>query len=349
MEKIQVKHITNEKEEIKEIEIDKEYLKYNIKTITLRGEFKILYYNFNEIEFYQKRLEKPKIKIWIIRRNIKLNYCTKRLIEEGYKMNIQIEDKNVPFFDFILNENKIFYKNEEIKNNDLPDIILPRMGATIDYFGLSLIQQFELMGIKILNNYSSLEISKDKLKTYQILSSKKLNIPKTLLCKIPFESKDLLFKEFSLPLILKSISGSQGKGILKIDNINEIEDILSIINIKNNYIFQNFIKESSGKDIRIIVINNKVIGAMIRKNKGYKSNIHQGAIGYPIQISKELEEYSIHIAKAIGLVICGIDLLIGEDSYYVCEVNSSPGFEGFEKSVGVNIAKELLDYILSNQ
>jgi gamma-F420-2:alpha-L-glutamate ligase len=352
MTEIVVPHLTRNGTESGSVQLPTGYEHLKLDRVNLIGENKIVYYNSRDPVFYQKQIINPRCTVWIIRRNILLNYCTKRMIETGWEMNIQVEERNIPNFEVLLDHVDgpyLVYNGEKITKKELPDFILPRMGATIDYGGLSVIKQLEAMGATIINGYTGLLNTKDKLTCYQTLSASKLPFPKTLFAKFPLNPSLITQTFSSYPVIMKIVSGSQGKGVMIVQKEEQITDISDMIDKKNPIVFQEFVKKSTGKDIRVLVVGDSVVGGMMRKaSKGFKSNIHQGGTGTAVPISIELESMAVNAAKAVGLEICGIDFLIGEDNYYICEINSSPGFEGYERYVGANVAHVVLSY-LSNK
>lgn len=229
---------------------------------------------------------------------------------------------------------------------DLPDCIITRVGASVDYFGLAVIRQLEKMGGLILNPRSSIEISRDKLLTVQHLAAHGLPIPKTILAKFPMNI-DTIKKEFSYPVIIKKASGSQGKGIIKVDTHEQMTDLMEMIDVGKPLIFQEMIQASKGRDLRVFVIGGRVIGAMMRIASGnnFKANVHQGGSVKAVQVSSQVEWLVLETVKIIGLDIAGVDLLIDKDTYKICEVNSSPGFEGLEVALGIDIATCMFQYM----
>lgn len=216
---------------------------------------------------------------------------------------------------------------------------------------LALIRHFEKLGVFVLNTADAIAKAKDKLHTLQILASRNLPIPKTLLAKFPI-NQQILEKEFTYPFVMKKISGSLGKGVLLIKTPQQLEDILGLLedqinNLQPNLIFQEFIKHSQGRDLRVIVIGGKVIGVMQRKAKAgdFRANFNAGGSVSNFKITPEIEWLAIEAANALGLGIAGVDLLFDTDSYKICEVNSSPQFEGFEQATGINIPQKIFEFI----
>ena len=330
-----------------EIKIPKKYEKYNLE-VSLRSESKIIFYNAKDEEFYTKRkIEKPKQILWLIRKLEPINYITKRLKETSFEMNIELDWKCSKYFDLIsdpIDGIILHYKGKKIEKKDFPSSVIPRFGSTLDKHAISILKHLKNSGSIIINDWKSLETSSDKFSCYQIWSSKKLPIPRTLLLKFPINLK-FIENQFNYPLILKKSTGSQGKGIMKIKSQEELIDVSELIDSSSNLLVQEFISTSSGRDIRILIIAGKVVGSMMRcAISGYKSNFHQGGYVKKVEINEELSNLAIKVAELIGLEICGVDFLFGKNGYQICEINSSPGFEGFELSTGINVARLILEH-----
>lgn len=179
----------------------------------------------------------------------------------------------------------------------------------------------------------------------QHLAAHGLPIPYTLLAKFPLDL-EVIEKHFEYPVIVKKASGSQGKGIMKIDCHDQLEDIVDMLDTKDPLIFQEFIEHSKGRDLRVFVAGGKVISAMMRiASKGFKANVHQGGTVKSVKINPMVEWLVLEVVRLIGLDIAGVDLLIDKSTYKVCEVNSSPGFEGLERATGINVAAQIMDYV----
>jgi len=238
---------------------------------------------------------------------------------------------------------------QKITENELPDAVIPRFGAKIDYFSLLVLKQLQKMEIPLINEVESLEIARDKLVTLQTLAEAKIPIPKSLFAKIPLnlETINQVF-DGNYPLILKKASGSQGKGVLLIQNEDNLKDIVEMVDTSHPLIIQEFIAKSIGRDIRVIVIGGKAIGGMMRvAKKGFKSNFHQGGYVKPVKLNKDIEWLACEVARLAKLQVAGIDILLDKHTYRICEVNSSPGFQGFELGTGVDVAKSILNHLIS--
>jgi gamma-F420-2:alpha-L-glutamate ligase len=359
MEKISVPHKTHSNTEnpYVEISIPSEYKKYGLNPSVRHENKEIIFYNATDLSFYDRKPENPIATVWLLRCNIEFNYVTRRLLEQAFEMNIHLVHLQSENFEVIMAHDGLehmTYKGKKITYADLPDAIMPRIGATINYLTLSVLKQLQAMGGRMINDVASLENTKDKLRTYQALATHKLPIPKTLLVRFPSTEPKFdgnlvtICKTFTFPVILKVGSGSQGKGVMMIQNEDNMKDIFDMLDKSNPLLVQEFIKNSSGRDVRVIVVGGKVVSAMMRvANKGFKSNFHQGGYVQPVEINEEIEQVAVKAAQIVGLQIAGVDLLLGENGYIICEINASPGFEGFELATGINTAKSMLTYVLS--
>ena len=290
------------------------------------------------------------MKIWILEKRKDFDsYTSKRFKETSKKMGIELKLVAPEELDLIVTKegNKSILYNGNLIG--LPDCLIPRMG-TVTYYALAIIRHFERLGIFVLNSSQSMETSKDKLATLQLLASNNIPIPKTMLAKFPLNIS-VVEKEFDYPLILKTITGSQGRGVFLLEDRNKLNDIASLMEIskdpKINLILQEFISSSRGRDIRVIVIGGRTIGAMLRTavNNNFKANYSAGGIVAPFGLNPVIEWLSIESVRLVGLDIAGVDILFDGDNYKVCEINSYPGFEGFEKATGIDVPEEVYKYM----
>ncbi len=292
-----------------------------------------------------------KKKIWILEKKSDFDsYTSLRFKEVAKKMNIDLKLVAPEDIDLIVtreNNRSIIYKGNTIS---LPDFLIPRIG-TITYYSLAIIRHLERFGVFVLNSSQSMEISKDKLSTLQLLSTKNIPIPKTMLARFPFDIS-MVEKEFSYPIIVKTVVGSRGRGVFCVEDRNKLKDLVNLLEIskdpKTNLILQEFIGTSIGKDIRVIIIGGRAIGAMLRKSSdgSFKANYSSGGLVENFEMNPTIEWLAVESAKTIGLDIAGVDILFDRDSYKVCEINSYPGFEGFEKATKINLPEEIFKYIL---
>jgi gamma-F420-2:alpha-L-glutamate ligase len=290
------------------------------------------------------------MKIWILEKKADFgSYTSSRFNEVARNMGIELKLVAPEEIDLIVTKEdmkSITYNGNII---ELPDCLIPRIG-TVTYYALAIIRHFERLGVFILNSSQSMETSKDKLSTLQLLSSNNIPIPKTMLAKFPLNTP-FVEKEFSYPLIVKTVVGSKGRGVFLVENRNKLNDLVNLLEIskdpKTNLILQEFISTSKGRDIRVIVIGGRAIGAMLRTaaDDNFKANYSAGGKVISYKINPTIEWLAVESARIVGLDIAGVDILFDENSYKVCEVNSYPGFEGFEKATKINVPKEIFKYI----
>jgi len=271
-----------------------------------------------------------------------------RFIEEADKYGIDFSVVFADEIDLIVSRDdrkSIRYRNDVVS---LPDCLLARTGSGTGYFNLSVLRQFERLNVLTLPNSNSIEASKDKLYASQILAQAGLPIPKTMLTRFPCKA-ETVEKQVGFPCVLKVVTGSHGVGVFLCEDAKHFEDLselISSLDFKNSMIVQEYIKESEGRDLRVIVIGGRVVGAMQRKSTdgSFKANISRGGQGKAYDVDDEMEMLAIQVAKVLDLDIAGVDLLFHSDGYRICEANSAPGFEGFEKALDINVPQKVFDY-----
>ena len=270
-------------------------------------------------------------------------YSTYRLIQEGRERghNMFIIDHTQCNIVIENNRSKIYFQDLKIKNIDA---IIPRIGANVTDIGSTIIQHFESMEVFTTLSSKSLINSRNKIKSLQILSKENIATPNT--CYInKLTNLSLIEKTLGPPpWILKIPEGTQGIGVILSESISSAESTIeTLTKLNTKVIVQEFIKESKATDIRVFIVNGKILGAMKRSaNKGFRSNLHRGAIGEPIELSIKEQRIALEAVKALGLNIAGVDLLQSKKGPLIMEVNSSPGLEGMEQSTSVNVAKEII-------
>lgn len=289
------------------------------------------------------------MKIAVLSRNPKL-YSTKRLIEAGEKKghemividhskcNIQIEKKKP----------KVFYKGEQITD---VNAIIPRIGASVTFFGTAVVRQFEMMNVFSTVESVALVRSRDKLRSLQILARAGLGLPKTVFTNY---SKDVVTPIEAVggaPCVIKLLEGTQGLGVVLAETKKAAESVLEAFNgLQARVIVQEFIKEAGGADIRVFVIGDRVVGAMKRQGKEgeFRSNLHRGGSAQIIELNDQEERVALKAARSMGLGVAGVDMLQSSRGPLILEVNSSPGLQGIETATGKNIAGEIIKYIETN-
>jgi len=289
------------------------------------------------------------MKLWMLsNRKSKETYEADRFLEESEKQGIDFSVVYADEIDLLVSRDdrkSIRYQNDIVS---LPDVLLPRTGSGTGAYNLSVLRQFERLNVPTLPNSDSIIAAKDKMYANQILAQAGLPIPKTMLTRFPCKA-DLVEKVVGFPCVLKVVTGSHGAGVYLCHTPKEFEDLselISALDFKNSMIVQEYVRFSEGRDLRVIVIGGKVVGAMERRSTdgSFKANISRGGEGSPYELDDKLEMLAIQTAKVLDLDIAGVDLLFHEDGYRICEANSSPGFRGFETYLGINIPEKIFDY-----
>ncbi len=277
-------------------------------------------------------------------------YSTRRLVEAGEERGhtVSVINHNKCYVVIESGDPKVYYKDHPI--TDVAAII-PRIGASVTFYGSSIIRQFEMQ--KVFTTTSSLALvrSRDKLRATQILSRHGLGIPKTAFAKFPSDIDYLIKQVGGAPLIVKLLEGTQGLGVVLAETRKAAKSVIeAFYGLSANILVQEFISEAGGADIRAIVINGKVVAAFKRQGvEGeFRSNLHRGGSGALIKLSRAEKTAAINAAKALGLAIAGVDMLQSKRGPLILEVNSSPGLEGVEKATGVNVAGKIFEYIEEN-
>lgn len=286
------------------------------------------------------------MKIAILSANPKL-YSTKRLVEAGVnrrhemvvvdhtKCVLQIEKKN-PI---------ILYQGKEL--NDI-DAVIPRIGASVTFFGTAVVRQFEMQKIFTAIESQALVKSRDKLRSLQLLSRAGLGMPKTIFSNYTRDTGSVVGLLDSSPIIIKLLEGTQGLGVVLAETKKAAESVLEAFNgLEARVVLQEFIEEAKGADIRAFVVDGKVVGAMKRQAKEgeFRSNLHRGGSAEVIVLAEEEEDAAIKAARVMGLGVAGVDMLQSARGPLILEVNSSPGLEGIEAATGADVAKEIIRYV----
>ncbi|MBS3738579.1 MAG: 30S ribosomal protein S6--L-glutamate ligase [Psychroflexus sp.] len=287
--------------------------------------------------------------IKILSRNSKL-YSTQRLVEaaEKRKHNVQIIDPLK--CDLIIEKRSpnVYYKGEYIQDTDA---IIPRIGASVTFYGTAVVRQFEMMGAFSTIDSEALVRSRDKLRSLQVLTRAKIGLPKTVFTNYSRDVEGVIQHVGGTPLVIKLLEGTQGLGVVLAETRNAAKSVIEAFNgLQARVIVQEFIKEAKGADIRVFVVDGHVVGAMKRQGKEgeFRSNLHQGGSAEVIELSDEEEIAAIKAAKAMRLGVAGVDLLQSSRGPLILEVNSSPGLEGIEKATGKDIARKIIQYIEKN-
>jgi ribosomal protein S6--L-glutamate ligase len=287
-----------------------------------------------------------KMKIVILSTNPKL-YSTRRLKEAGEQRGHEMLVVDHTKCDIIIERRKprLFYKGTELTD---VDAVIPRIGASVTFYGTAVVRQFEMMKVFTAIESQALVRSRDKLRSLQVLSRAGLNLPKTAFTNYSKESERIINLVGGAPCVLKLLEGTQGVGVVLAENKNAAESVLEAFQgIKARVIVQEFIKEAKGADIRVIVVDGVVIGAMKRQGKEgeFRSNLHRGGSATIVELTDEEENAALKAARVMKLGIAGVDMLQSESGPMILEVNSSPGLEGIEEATGKDIAKSIIRYV----
>jgi ribosomal protein S6--L-glutamate ligase len=230
------------------------------------------------------------------------------------------------------------------------DVVIPRIGASITAYGLAVVNQLDMMGIPVVNNSVPIARSRDKLRALQLLARFGVDIPRTVMARDRSNVKKLVEEVGGLPAIIKLLRGTQGVGVMLASTMPEVQSILDTFwDLGQEIVLQEFIQESRGKDVRALVVGDRVVGAMRRvaKRGEFRSNIHRGGEGTPLELSSEYAQAAVKAAQIVGLEIAGVDMLEGKQGPKIMEINSSPGFEGLEKATRRDIAGTMIDHALA--
>jgi ribosomal protein S6--L-glutamate ligase len=289
------------------------------------------------------------MKIAILSRGPKL-YSTRRLVEaaEARGHEVRVIDALRCYMNINSVNPTIHYKGEVLSGFDA---VIPRIGASITFYGTAVLRQFEMMGVYPLNESVSISRSRDKLRSLQLLSRRGIGLPVTGFAHSPDDVDDLLKTVGGAPVVIKLLEGTQGVGVVLAETHAAASSVIQAFNgLKANILVQEFIKEAGGADIRCFIVGGKVIASMKRQGKEgeFRSNLHQGGSASLIKITAAERATAINAAKAMGLNVCGVDLLRSNHGPVVMEVNSSPGLEGIEGSSQKDIAGMVIDFIENN-
>ena len=277
------------------------------------------------------------------------SYETQRLLEEFGNHDIEVKLIDPNEIDIFVNKENKQSILVNGKSLPLPKFVFPRTGSGTTYYIKAVIRHFERMGVPVINSSEAIDNVKDKLYTHQILAQSNLDIPKTMLLRYPIDI-DFVEKNIGFPVIVKKISGSYGRGVFLCEDKKSLRQLVTMAELtKKSYdiIIQEFIKDTWGKDLRVFVVNNKVVGCMMRQatDEDFRANLSRGGEGFPYEVNEQIEWLSSEASKALGLDIAGVDLLFQNGGYKICEVNSNPGFEGMEQYTKKNIAGEIVSFI----
>lgn len=289
------------------------------------------------------------MRVYILSRDTTL-YSTNRLVEaaEAKQWEVRVIDYLKCSIEIMKGELRVSYMGEELP---VPDAIIPRIGASRTFYGTAMVRHFEIMGAFSTSGNLAIARSRDKLRSLQVLSKKDVGIPRTVFASNKSNAKDIIELSGGTPLVLKILEGTQGVGVVLVDSEKAAKSVLdAFYGMEVNLLVQEFIEEAGGADIRAFVIDGKVVGAMKRQGAegDFRSNLHQGGNATVHKLTRDERATAVAAAKAMGLGVCGVDMIPSHRGSLVMEVNSSPGLEGIEGATGIDIAGKIMDYIVEN-
>jgi ribosomal protein S6--L-glutamate ligase len=289
------------------------------------------------------------VKIAILSRNRSL-YSTRRLVEAARERGHEVRVLDVLrcYMNITSLKPEIHYKGE---NLDGFDAVIPRIGASVTFYGTAVLRQFEMMGVYPLNESVAITRSRDKLRSLQLLARKGVGLPVTGFAHSPDDVQDLIKMVGGAPLVIKLLEGTQGIGVVLAETQKAGESVIeAFMGLRANILVQEFIKEAGGADIRCLVIGDKVVAAMRRQAKEgeFRSNLHRGGTAELVRITPEERSTAVRAARIMGLNVAGVDILRSNHGPVVMEVNSSPGLEGIEAATGKDIAGTIIEFIEKN-
>jgi ribosomal protein S6--L-glutamate ligase len=275
------------------------------------------------------------------------SYSTQRLREAATQRGHNVKVLNTLKFAIDLDRGNpdLYFRQKQLSSYDA---VLPRIGASITYFGTAVVRQFQEMDVFCANTAHGIANSRDKLRSLQLLSRHHIGIPKTTFVRDKKDVLPAIERVGGAPVIIKLIEGTQGIGVLLADTVNMAESIIELLQSqKQNVLIQKFVAESKGKDIRAIVVGDRVVAAMRRVAQGqeFRSNVHRGGIAEAVELSDEYIETAVRATQIMGLTVAGVDMLESASGPQIMEVNSSPGLEGIETCTGLDVAGAIIDYI----
>lgn len=289
------------------------------------------------------------MRVAILSRNTKL-YSTHRLVEAAEQRghDVHVLDHLKCYMDIASHDPAIHYRGKELEPFDA---VIPRIGASVTFYGSAVVRQFEMMGTYCLNESVAITRSRDKLRSLQILARAGIGLPVTAFAHSTDATSELIEIVGGAPLVVKLLESTQGKGVVLCETRSAAEAIIEAFRgLKANFLVQEYVKEAGGADIRCLVIGNKVVAAMKRQAKAdeFRSNLHRGGAASLIRLTPEERSTAVRAAQRMGLNVSGVDILRSNHGPVVLEVNSSPGLEGIEDATGHDVAAQIIKFIERN-
>ncbi len=289
------------------------------------------------------------MKICVLSTNRHL-YSTRRLVEAGKERehDMHVVNHKRCYMNIASHRPAVHYKGQELRGFDA---IIPRIGASVTFYGTAVVRQFEMMGVYSVNESVAITRSRDKLRALQLLSRRGLGLPVTGFANSPDDTDDLLKEVGGAPVVIKLLEGTQGVGVVLAETQKAAESVIEAFRgLDANFLVQEFIKEAGGADLRCFVIGEKVVASMKRQGKEgeFRSNLHRGGSAAIVKITPEERSTAVRAANIMGLNVAGVDLLRSNHGPVVLEVNSSPGLEGIEQATGKDVASQVIEFVEKN-
>ncbi len=290
--------------------------------------------------------ENTHMRIVILSRNGQL-YSTRSILNAARRRNHFVRVVDHMLCDLVIDndENKVIYEGTAISGYDA---VIPRIGFTVTPYGAAVVRQFESMGVFTTLRAEALIRSRDKLSCLQLLSSKGIPVPKSLISNDQYHMLQMANQLGEFPIVMKLLSGTHGLGVVKANDYNDLETISdAFYALRQQVLIQEFISESAGQDVRALVVDGKVVAAMLRQAQPgeFRSNLHRGGSSQEIKLSKEEHDIALKAANILGLKVAGVDMLRSDRGPLIIEVNASPGLEGIETTTGVDISKRIIEFV----
>lgn len=289
-----------------------------------------------------------RLKLAILSRNPQL-YSTHRLVEAGEARGAEMHvlDTLHCVVNMAKKRPEVLLAGQAVHG---VDGVIPRIGASMTFYGLAVLRQFEMMGVFPANESQAIARSRDKLRSLQLFSRHDIGIPPTAFARSPEDVRQAIGRVGGVPVVLKLLEGTQGVGVILAESIKSAESVLDAMHsLRQNILIQKFVAESRGVDLRAIVIAGRVVAAMERRaSEGeFRSNLHRGGTARAVTLEPEYASTAIAAAEVLGLNIAGVDMIPSEEGPMVLEVNSSPGLQGIEKATGLDVAGEMIEFVLA--
>jgi ribosomal protein S6--L-glutamate ligase len=274
-------------------------------------------------------------------------YSTRALVEAAKERGHQVRVMDTLQFDIRLSRQnpELFYRGEPIGPIDA---VIPRIGASITFYGLAVVRQFEMLGVYCVNESQAIARSRDKLRCLQILSRHDIGMPPTVYTRQGEHVSSCIERVEGPPVVVKLLQGTQGIGVVLAESTAAASSVIEAFHgLDQNILIQKFIKEANGADIRALVVGRKVVAAMRRRavSGEFRSNIHRGGKAQKVRLPPEYRKTALAAARVLGLRVAGVDMIESKEGPMVMEVNSSPGLEGIQKTTGVDVASAIIEHI----